>query len=66
MSAGKKIMNTVIKYNWLISFIIICIFLFYIYLFFTFLLNFYSRKEGFTNLNEKKSKNREEEDDDEM
>jgi Zn-dependent protease with chaperone function len=48
MAVGKKLMNFVVKNNMLISFIVVCIFLLYLYLFFTFLLNYFSRKEGFT------------------
>ena len=48
--AVKKIANLVVKYNIFISFFIFSIFLMYMYVFFTFLLKYYNRKEGFAPL----------------
>ena len=51
--------------NIFLSLIIVLIFLLYAYLIFTFLLNFYNKKEGFINpLKNNKMNNEEDEDDD--
>ena len=60
----KTVLNFLVKNSMLISFIIACIFFLYVYLFFTFLLNYFSRTEGFTTKKYSIKNKKEEEDDD--